>query len=337
MVQGVCIFVSYTTYNKSDWMDHTGACKPMRLSYHRTVNVYKRMCPVRYTMNDTAFDATSFDAMTDGDTVVSLTDIPDDLRELIYDKLHVLDRYNFNLALGKKYNIPCTSSTDKHKDRKLAMATLMFKKKMVDKNKLPFRLLRFLSENRDEPTVKSILSENQLVLEDAQPSSGTYLKGILEKMSHGKILLEDLQAIPDEYFDDTIFSSFWDIFDCIARKNSIKLLELVLSEARFGLILKTTKRPAERLMFGLINYGSTKLLSYILEKRFPFVETGVDYVRQPTTAKILGYTPEKVDMLLEYIGLDMDAKHAIYKQAIDNFDIDLILKMKHIVEEDNND
>jgi hypothetical protein len=264
----------------------------------------------------------------------TLTALPEELLDDIYNKLHVLDRFRFNHALGKKHHIHHTTMTDKHKDRKLAMASIMFKNKMVDIKKLPVRLLDFLSENRDDPTVRTILKENNLVIEEAEPDTDGYIQALVEKMNAKKVSIEDFLAIPDESLNnDSIYNGCADVFECVAQNNSISLFELVMSEPRLYDKINTTNRPAERFIFSLINYRSIKLLKFVLEHDYPFVNIGFKYVKSPVIAKILGNTPEKVDMILKYVGLDQEAKLAIYKQAIDKFNIDMILKMKSIIRE----
>lgn len=263
----------------------------------------------------------------------TLIDLPDELLEDVYNRLHVLDRFRFNHALGNTHHIHHTTKTDKHKDRKLAMACLMFKNKMVDVKKLPVRLLDFLSENRDDPTVQTILKENNLIIEEAEPDTDGYIQALIDKMKANKVTLEDLLAIPDDTLkDEGLYNNCADIFECVAQKKSIALFELIMSEPRLRDKIQTTNRPAERFMFSLINYRSIKLLKYVLENNYPFVQTGIRYIKTPVIAKILGSTIEKVDLLLQYIGLDQEAKQAIYKQSIDNFNIDMILKMKSLMQ-----
>lgn len=91
------------------------------------------------------------------------SDLPPELRTMVYARLHVADRFRLNQALPAQ--VP-------ELDRRLAAMWRMFRHGRVDPASVPNRVLQFMCENREDPTVVDIVATHGVVLPEAQSKEG---------------------------------------------------------------------------------------------------------------------------------------------------------------------
>jgi hypothetical protein len=234
-------------------------------------------------------------------------DLPIELQHLIYDKLHVIDRFNLNIALSK-HNIKKTSKTTFEKDKKLALCVKAFKYKSKYDPSKSDSIIRFIKSNIDEPTIKKIIQDENINITKT-------------------LLLQDMVKINDLSELDKITEinpeTYHIIVENMKKYANPDTFKILYNHTKFT-YFKTyfqDKYNIQNLFFSCVNYDNEKLLEYVKDR--PEFSIGISYITSTSICTIFQYNLKCLQMLLKHFKLPEESISKIEQNAINNLDLDI--------------
>jgi hypothetical protein len=257
--------------------------------------------------------------------------LPSDIQENIYDRLHIKDRVKLNIALPRKDRITRTIKTNQKKDKELGMAYYFFKKRK-DKVNVMSSIYRFVKKNIDDPTCGDILKDlHQKTVENKQTEEAgesnqdinisMIISQIEEELENNNMPLNLFDKLPENieyrhcsYLQDIILRSNRFSVDKIRQlinyPSALKLLRLVFS--------------GYDIIFTIINYRDEGVLREVLENRdlLGITDSQIDYVRRKEIATIFD-RKNCIEMIVKHIHVSYDVQQAWLEKALERCNIEL--------------
>jgi len=254
---------------------------------------------------------------------VTFLDLPRELRQRIARYLHVTDRFRLNRALSPRERDPVSEL-----DRQLAVVWRLFTQPglLPPERVLPRALVRFLQEHAADPTVARILLTHALEL---PPTRVSRSDAFVDKFKRGVATPADVAALTDAEIDNYEFVTA--LIQSVEHGVTPAHIEFVMRDAR---LLHAVERIPNKWLAGYLVQDAFNLrcpsaatLDYLCAHRDDnaFVRRGIEVMR--TKACLLAHGAEAVTCVLERFGLTDDAKRAILADAIQAFNVDVIILM----------
>jgi hypothetical protein len=261
-----------------------------------------------------------------------LFDLPKDILEAVYDRLHVHDRLRLNAVLPKDRRIFRTTRTDRDKDRRLALACVATKK-LRSKRKVhgdgmskwipglsPGLALRnFMLDNADDPTVVALTSEDPELASDLRAEERRRALLLAERSPAGVVPAD---ASLDE-LADMVFS--------IVRRGDPERLEAVAEHARRvfasegGVESYSRSRSAETAFFAAINSRNDAMAAHLLARGGDLYGASADEMVKYVTegfGRVLLTSSHTRGIMLRIVPLTEAQRDAALSSMAEDLDVD---------------
>ena len=256
-----------------------------------------------------------------------LLDLPRALLEAVYDELHVHDRLRLNAALPKDYRVVKTARTDKVKDEKLALACVAMKRPRQNKKRATAMLL-FMAENRDDPTVLSLVADHGLELPHKFVSTliGRIMKQrcapVSVSASEMPVSAPELPVSASDVPADATAKEREEIVDALLRGGTVEQLETLCSQPSGPLAGHLAAR--KNVLFMLLNSMNHALFEHVLSKGAELygldIEEQTLYVTEGSGRGLLT-TPHTREKMVSRLRLSEEQRQTALDSALDDMDI----------------
>ena len=245
--------------------------------------------------------------------------LPAELREDIYDRLHIKDKTKLNMALPRQCRISKTIKTNPQRDMQIKMSYYFFKKR---KDKLSFssNIFQFINNNTDDTTCKEILQDllPNGSFENNELKSSMILHQIEQEFSENIVTIEVFEQIGSDH-------------------DIVKLREIIIHAKNISLdsLQKLIDNPSSLnilkrvfseycILFTLVNHSNEKLLKYVVDNRdvLGVRDNQFEYICQKNIATIFERKNE-IELMLKYIHIPYDVQQVWLEKAIERFDTKL--------------
>ena len=263
-----------------------------------------------------------------------LLDLPRALLEAVYDELHVHDRLRLNAALPKDYRVVKTARTDKVKDEKLALACVAMKRPRQNKKRATAMLL-FMAENRDDPTVLSLVADHGLELPHKFVS--TLIGRIMKQRgapvsvsapempvsaSEMPVSAPELPVSASDVPADATAKEREEIVDALLRGGTVEQLKTLCSQPSGPLAGHLAAR--KNVLFMLLNSMNHALFEHVLSKGDELYGLGIEeqtlYVTEGSGRGLLT-TPHTREKMVSRLRLSEEQRQTALESALDDMDI----------------
>jgi hypothetical protein len=231
-------------------MRESYGCNPRRLRFHLTsaslnttqkMTKYKNISSFKFNM---------------------IADLPQELQDVIFRKLHVKDRAKLLMALPKSAILFRKTHQCKYREKKLGILSNAIEKRHLDTSKMPIAIKEFITKEcaSDDPTIQGLVipvSINSDIQTDAK-------------------LRERLYRATPEQFDEITRNS--PSYTDYVMNNPMLFLSgaaiLYGNEALFAHLLNTLPITKERIANNLCICGTTdyRMITYCFKYQIPFTK-----------------------------------------------------------------
>lgn len=253
-------------------------------------------------------------------------DLPTDLQEAIYDKLHITDRQTLNSVLHPKRRITKTIHTNQKKDKTLAALHAIFKKERnVNVSRIPDRIVHFIEEHSEDATIRQIIGSRHFSLFNKN-NPYWQLAVFKHKMKHALVDDDIVRIMPILHDKKDAFSDVVKVMNHITPQ----AFDTLMGNEHIRQFMNDDiyAHDIQCMMFCVINHNNSALLDHILDKyrNEPFACTAMAYLQQPRILSIL-WRGGTSNTWQKHFTISHEVKRAILERAIENFDIDIIMEM----------
>lgn len=222
--------------------------------------------------------------------------LPIELQHFIYDKLHVNDRKNLNIALVKN---KITKSLEN--DKKLAVINYVFKHKDKYNPTKSDKIINFIKSNIEEPTIKEIIKDNDIILD-------------IPDISKLEIMIKNNDLSEIDKLTDI------DLIDLYNKSKIKHSLATYANPNTFNTIINKyvliDKFFIHDMFFNSLNYKNFELFKYLIQNKD--YDDGITYIQLPGICSILAKNLECLEVICENILLPEDTITKITMDAIEN-------------------
>lgn len=246
-------------------------------------------------------------------------DLPLEIQHSIYDCLDVKHRTKLNMALPHTHQITHTLNTNPMKNKQLRYLSYMVeKKRYTNTNQLSQRCMKFISENRDDPTIQKICKDLDIAFDP-----DTSITALITDITKNQVPPTKAYVIPDD-------ANLTHIQHAIAKHATPNTFDILYAQNTSTIphvadqLLR--KRRADRsFFFELVNLNNRELLEHIMalheeQEQEEWVASGLAYLKDIAH---LFFVLESVKTLCEVVQISEEKKKQILQMAIDQMDIDL--------------
>lgn len=242
-----------------------------------------------------------------------IQNLPTEIQEIIYKKLHVRDRIRL-LSVIPNDTRNKMKTFCKYKEKRLGVLSKAIEKKKV--KKISFQIMEFIKScEANDPTLKAI--------SEVFPEIGTIeqtKKSIFQKIQDGTLSDEDY-VDPKEY-EYIIYKCPPSIWTILWNKENVKEW--------------MTRYNGRSFLFNLFNYGNKALIEFLKNDDnypWPWTETR-DYILKNPNIMLRKNVRE---ILLEYFTFSKAELTSIWEYAISEMDIDSSLDIDNEIMKINNE
>ena len=232
--------------------------------------------------------------------------LPPEIRENVYDNMHIEDRIKLNsvLATGNEPTITQTLNTDSVKDKHLALVSYLFKKK--PNAKLRSRLQAFMKHNSTDPTVKDILElrkENKDLSDHEKRMENLLMDVSLKQFDKNVNYAQRYPRLDDLTMDDSkrIFTAIMDQSSVEFLKHFpvLNILRHVFEEGTYNPLSECVFSEREDLFKELVRHADRYELEF-----------SVEYFKSIENLKTIAYRPETLQIVMRHLNvLEMTKEH----------------------------
>ena len=240
-------------------------------------------------------------------------DIPLEVRTLVYERLHAMDRASFNRAIPARLR----DTTTKARDKRLRLLWHLFQRRVLVPAHLPSNVIRFMLKHQDDPTVVSIVRDHGVVLREEAL--------LMDKINRGvNFALEDVVRVSTDVIQSPEFARLLE--DAISERMSPALYEALVGDPRVRQLF-LDERFHSLLVFNALNRRDYPLCEYFLarEAEDEIVRLSFQYMRKPSIAKIFASNLDKTRFMMQRFCLSDIAKSRVLDEAVKHFDNDDII------------
>ena len=241
-----------------------------------------------------------------------LLDLPRALLEDVYDMLHVHDRIRLNAALPRNGRVERTTRTSRQKDDKLALVCLAMKRKPATVRPAA-ATLRFLSENRNEPTVRALVDEHGVALPVLDES------GLLDRV-RSKCQLPMLAS--DVSSDPSVHEEIARLLVEHGTPQQLEALAVPLGHAIIDI--------GSTILFVALNYRNEAMVKHLVERGAELygidVAAALEVVTEGSGSFLLR-TPRCRESMLRLLPLSAAHREIVLESALDDLDVEAWRRM----------
>jgi len=243
--------------------------------------------------------------------VVQFMDLPLEMRTLVYERLHVMDRARFNLAVPPRFRDTGTAV----RDRRLRLLWHLFQRRALAPARLPVEVVRFMFQHRADPTVAGLVRDHGVVLTDVHP----FVFG-----DGDAITADDVARLPDEVVQSAAFGAR--LVGLIRERMTPALYETLTGDPRVRRVFLTNDMHSN-LVFSAINQRNYALLEYFAarEGEDEVLRRSFAFMRRPAIACIFAHTTEQTAAMLRFCRLPEVAKSRVLDEAVKRFNNDSLM------------
>lgn len=261
--------------------------------------------------------------------LISFSDIPLELRRIVNDRLHVVDRFNLNRALPRDQRIK-RSDAEKKKDRQVAILWRLHQRGRLVAP-LPIKVMHAMQEHAADSTIATIAADlGVTVCSDTTHAWDAFMAACM----NGTVTLDDVARLSDAEVLSPKFAG--EMGHVLSLHMSIPLYESVVLDRRIQRARLFTYSSSfvfdaiSRLNFAFVEYMCAR------ELHDPIAREALEYVRKSTIATILirydvGGTKKTsaiiAKFMLERLNLPEHTKSALLTEAINCMNEDIIVMM----------
>lgn len=242
--------------------------------------------------------------------------LPVEIQNTVYDNLDIKHRAKLNMALPRTHTITHTLKTNPDKDKKLRYLSYMIeKKKYTHSNQLSRKCMEFISENQDDPTIKNICKDLNIVF-----NPDTSVMALITDITNNHVSPNTTYTIPE----DTNLTHIQYVIAAFATPSTFDTLywrnpttSPVISEK----LLK--KRQADRsFFFELVNYCNSDLLKHLIARyaEEEWLVFGINYLKDISQ---LFFFLGSIKCLCEIVKIPEEKKKQLLQSAIDQMDTEV--------------
>lgn len=249
-------------------------------------------------------------------------DLPAEVRLQVYKRLHVADRVRLNLALPPGDRVEQSESAGV--DRRLALLWRAYRHLGGAPPKPQSKLMQFMKENADDPTVARIVRDHGIDL-----AACVRLDAFVARCVEQTATARDVGALSDADIDSLAFMAAIDGV-VQSRAMSPMLYDLFVRDVRIRDALDRHRYHNNiangSFVFDALNYFNVPLLEHYLALRHAddVVRAGFEYACVPRCVKYLVHNAPRVDFMLKRLALSSEAKAAMLSAALENLDVDIV-------------
>lgn len=229
-----------------------------------------------------------------------MTDLPRELFEAVYDRLHVHDRMRLNAALPRGLRRKKSRNDDA-----LALACLATKRRRRSAS-----LSAFLLDNLAEPTVRSMLEEDAAL--------GEELRGIARE--------RDLRSarVDSAVFRDATMDELKVVVSDVIRAGTPERLEELAPIARRVFETRTGAFRCDAL-FSALNYRNEAMAAHLVSRGRELYGIDVDEMTRFVTegfGKNLMTSPRTRQLILRVVPLTPEQRQTVIHSMLDDLDVE---------------
>lgn len=266
--------------------------------------------------------------------VLPFLDLPSDLQEMVYDKLHIADRAMLNAILPVDSRIVKTTQTDREKDRGLSVIHyLMMQRKMNIHNMSP-SMIHFMTENQTDPTIAGVLASREFKYFHPGSRYWNVENFCYKILNSQQITDDDITSIAQDISDDA--QCIEKIFKAVAQCGTPYLLDCLLRNKAFSELLargnnnnNAHSRFASSIVYNTINAENEPLLAHMrcIQNRYVFLKASFEEIRRPCTAEAFALSASKVELVLKYCDIQQKTIDAMIDKAALQFKVDIVYRL----------
>lgn len=234
--------------------------------------------------------------------------LPIELQHFVYDKLHIKDRKNLNIALVRN---KIMKSIDK--DKKLAVICYAFKHKDKYNPIKSDNIMNFIKLNHDEPTIKQIIEDYNLTLEMTNVSK-------LENMIQNNDV-SDIDKLEDIDLLDICTKS--KIKNCIARYAKPDTFDAVFNKY---ILISLDIHLLSDIFLDSLNYKNFELFKHLAKTQE--YKDCIEYITTPYICNIFTSRIECLEVILQNITLPENTISYLKAKAIDRLNLKTLELLK---------
>jgi hypothetical protein len=249
-----------------------------------------------------------------------LLDLPAGCMAHVYDALHIRDRVRLNAALPKDRRVTATTRTDRAKDGKLALVYRTMKRRGMCVVKP--KMLRFLSENRGDPTVDALAAEHVRLF----PCTRTSLS-MLGAIEDIRLRITGAAAgrplvTPEELRDSRVDLKL--VATWVMTSASPEQFDALVADDQVACQLRNGSSSADHMLFMATNFGNRPLLEHLVahsEARHGMsIATAVDDMLHRCSG-CLALRKDMRDLLLRCVPLSTEQREVLRGMVEDDLDV----------------
>jgi hypothetical protein len=249
-----------------------------------------------------------------------ITQLPTEVQELIYNKLHVNDRVKLLMSIPRNHKIRIKLQST---ERKLSILAKAINKRKLSKLSIP--IVSFLA--KCDPMDATLIEMSQFIPEVATISHyNSSHKSPAEKIKEGSITKEEIECLP---VFSIISSEPADIYNAIYNCNVDTFKRLIETEHIY--IWATTSFS---FMFNLFNYANTELVTYLHNEGANTFEWDwravAEYIK--SSPSIL-HCKDSLKLVLQFLPYSVDDLNEIWLNMMENMDIDAAVEIENKIQE----
>ena len=239
-----------------------------------------------------------------------LTQLPVDIQEKIYNKLHVNDRVKFLMSMPKGHQLCVKPSYDEKKLSILAKA--IEQKRLIILSK-PIK--NFLAQY--DPKDATLMKMAEVLPEIKSIPFNITKKSVATKIKDGSFSYEDIRYLPDDFYDLAVDA--YPIQSAIAQCK-ISTFTTLINIERVNVWVKTSLQ----FKLGLFNYGNRELLEYMQKEyhdRHDWDLSGY-FASLLVSSPTLFSSSVSWNLLLEFIPFSLEQLNSVWLSLIENMYIE---------------
>jgi hypothetical protein len=211
--------------------------------------------------------------------------LPKEIQEVIYDKLHVRDRVMLNVALPKEARIKRTIRTDKLRDKQIGMTWHYIMKRKPARLSASMRM--FLETHKQDPTVQELIMQNKSAAPTAISAHDAAFDLLDDDLNKNSIQFDQLHRYPTAW--SLTYMQKCHLCNHIAYRITVPTMQAMIANEQTLQLLRGIIRGVENLFFNLINVRNEPVLEYILRHQIELEITDAQkrYVTRAETIAIL--------------------------------------------------
>jgi hypothetical protein len=247
-------------------------------------------------------------------------DLPNDLQENIFDRLHIKDRIKLNAAIPKASKITRTIKTDQRKDKKLGIAYHYFKKKK-DKFTVCNNLCKFIQSNRDDPTCSEIVNE-LFPNKSGNDSCDAAVFTLQQDLSNNTINFETFDKLPEVLKFEQIIVLRNEILR--SKKITFESFQKMIEYPSALNVLKQIFSGFD-IFFHIVNETNEIILIDVLKHKdvLGINQAQYEHITSKTYASIFN-RKQCMEMIIKYFNISYDVQQAWLEKAFESFDTETI-------------